>query len=167
MNWSRKPHPLETFVEWAAPIPLTIAVFWAANRFGLSLTQAAGLGTVMLAAGVAAMKAAGSPPVSCFAGGAAHHEAGGEVLGELLLEAKDEVLMLDDPLTSPSEDSRVVRLFSRGQATPGELVERIGVFLDEVRRPSPSAEATTVAQRPGDASAALHAALANIRASLR
>ena len=52
-------------------------------------------------------------------------------LGELLLEEKDSVLILDDPLVEAPTDSRVVRLFAKPEPTPGELVERISDFLGE------------------------------------
>jgi hypothetical protein len=73
-------------------------------------------------------------------------------------------LLLDDPLISIDPDSRVVRLFERQDATPGELVTRISDFLGERAAP---VSAQVQEYRPVDASAALHAALANIRASLR
>ena len=71
-------------------------------------------------------------------------------------------LLLDQPV----EDSRVVRLFgAQPLAVPGELVTRIADYLDGGRAIArPPAESGPV---PGDASAALHAALADIRRSLR
>lgn len=86
---------------------------------------------------------------------------------ELLLEAKDAVLILDDPLVDVDSDSRVVRLFERQDPTPGELVERISDFLGDGRGAAPGAQASIPPVVPADASTALHAALANIRASLR
>jgi hypothetical protein len=79
-------------------------------------------------------------------------------------------LLLDDPLLPIDEDSRVVRLFDRQPRTPGEMVARISDFL-EVRplpaQPAPVAGEAASLRRPPDASAALHEALASIRASLR
>jgi hypothetical protein len=75
-------------------------------------------------------------------------------------------LLLDDPLVEIEEDSRVVRLFDRKEATPGELVARIEGYLG-AGRPIPPRSAEEGSAAPPDASAALHAALANIRASLR
>ena len=86
---------------------------------------------------------------------------------ELLLEAKDEILDLDDPLVEPSPESRVVRLFARQEPTPGELVDRITDFLGGARQPAPVPQRSVEDQVTMDASTALHAALANIRASLR
>lgn len=78
----------------------------------------------------------------------------------------DDVLLLDDPLIEIEPESRVVQLFAKAEPTPGELVLRIEDYLGDGRRP-PAPDASTPEQRPIDASAALHAALANIRASLR
>lgn len=168
MSWAGKQHPIETLVEWTAPIPLAAAVGWAAVRLGFPAVLALALGAIALAGGLAAIRAvgrAGSSPGPQFqppAIGQSESE-----LGELLLEAKDEILLLDDPLIEPGGDSRVVRLFARAQPTPGELAQRIEGFLGEVGRTVPPVAADRFEQRPVDASAALHAALANVRASLR
>jgi hypothetical protein len=58
-----------------------------------------------------------------------------------------------------------VRLFERNDPTPGELVLRISDYLSEQGK-TPSSIDPQVEQQV-DASAALHAALANIRATLR
>ena len=76
-------------------------------------------------------------------------------------------MILDDPLVEPSLDSRVVRLFEREEPTPGELVDRIADFLGGSRQPALVPKSPVDDQFSGDASAALHAALANIKASLR
>jgi|SRR5690349_24590226 hypothetical protein len=75
-------------------------------------------------------------------------------------------LLLDDPLIEVEANSRVVRLFDRQDATPGEMVARIEDYLGDGRRRSP-VPAEEGSATPPDAHAALHAALANIRASLR
>ena len=68
----------------------------------------------------------------------------------------EEPLLLDDILTELGPDSRVVRLFDRAaMPSPGELKERIDRHLD-------AGTAFT-----GDASQALHDALAELRRSLR
>jgi hypothetical protein len=87
--------------------------------------------------------------------------------------ALDDALLLDDPLPALGADSRVVRLFAVPAVAsdvtplpaPGEMAARIEDFLG-VTRPAPPA---SVAPPPAaaDASAALHAALADIRRSLR
>ena len=98
---------------------------------------------------------------------------------ELTLDAQvetDDALLLDDPLPALDEDSRVVRLFavpaSASEATPlpapGEMAARIENFLGGTRAGPAAAEpARHAAPGAADASAALHAALADIRRSLR
>lgn len=168
MNWAEKQHPVETLVEWVAPLPLGIASAWAAKALGLSLVEAAAVGIAFLTAGFAAIRLAGkSGAVQAYRFEPAALDADPAELGELLLEAKDELLELTDPLVDVASDSRVVRLFARPEPTPGELVERITDFLGEGERPRHAATVPAEASPPVDASAALHAALANIRASLR
>jgi len=75
-------------------------------------------------------------------------------------------LLLDDPLIEIETESRVVQLFRVQDPTPGELVLRISDYLNDGRR-DPPLIAAEPNHYPVDASAALHAALANIRASLR
>lgn len=149
-----------------APVPLALAVAWAGLQLGLSAVETAAAGIAALTAGFAAMRASGvkRDPEHRFAPAA--YEAVDEELGELLLEAKDEVLILDDPLVEAAPDSRVVKLFARQDPTPGELVERISDFLSD-GRPDQGPRQIPDAGAPADASTALHAALANIRASLR
>jgi hypothetical protein len=89
----------------------------------------------------------------------------------------DECLLLEDPLPALAADSRVVRLFavpatpgdSVSLPAPGEMAARIQDFLGVGR--GGAAETDLVPERPAaiapDASAALHAALADIRRSLR
>ena len=76
-------------------------------------------------------------------------------------EAADE-LLLDDPIAPLATDSRVIQLFKpEPLPEPGELVARISDFLDHGR------ETTVADPARHDASEALHAALADIRRSLR
>lgn len=162
MNWAGKQHPLETMVEWLAPVPLALAAGWAGRHLGLTLVEAAAVSVALLTAGFAAMRFAGR---DAQGQPFAFEPAGLDELGELLLEEKDALLELTDPLGEVAPDSRVVRLFERQEPTPGELVDRISIFLgDGTARP---VSATPPAPVQEDASAALHAALANIRASLR
>ena len=157
MTRGTRAHPVERLVEWAAPAKLAAAAGWSAwQMLGLPLA-AAGAGVPALIAGFAAMR---------FIGGA----GGGECLAAFeplpFEESPEEELLLDDPLTGFDPDSRVVRLFAREEATPGEMVARIADYLaDGDRAPAFGTEEGSAA--PPDASAALHAALANIRASLR
>lgn len=155
MNWATK-HPVEVAADWGAPAVLATATGWTAWFAGFPLAAVAGVGMIVLALAVVVMRLAGSAPIAAepefepvpFA----------DAAGEL-----DE-LLLDDPLIGIERDARVVQLFARPEPTPGELVARIEDYLGDGRR-APAGEATE--QRPVDASAALHAALANIRASLR
>jgi len=166
MSWAGKQHPLEVTVEWLAPIPLALAAGWAGFRLGISLVEAIALGVVVLIAGLAVMKRIGGgrcAPLQSF------EPAVFESVepDELLLEEKDTVLELNDRLDEVASDSRVVRMFEREDPTPGELVDRIVDFLADGRRATPPDQPTAEASRLPDASAALHDALANIRASLR
>jgi hypothetical protein len=73
-------------------------------------------------------------------------------------EARSAELLLDDVLAELGPDSRVVRLFDRtAMPTPGELRPRIDRHLDSGRSSAPI----------GDASQALHEALAELRRSIR
>jgi hypothetical protein len=166
MTWAGNQHPVEALVEWLAPIPLAAAAGWASWRLGASLVVALATGIAVLAAGFIAMKFGGSARLNPAPGFAPAEFAPAE-LDELLLEEKDSILELNDRLDAILPDSRVVRLFERQDPTPGELVDRIVDFLAE-GRPSATAPRPTADARPvPDASAALHDALANIRASLR
>ena len=87
----------------------------------------------------------------------------------------EEPLELVDRIEAPASDSRVVRLFAPETiAAPGELATRIEDWLDGARqRLGEDGERRLPAATPGHgagsspASAALHAALADIRRSLR
>ncbi len=158
MEWKAKQHPFELAAEWLAPALLAIAAAWAASASGLSLAAIAAAGAIALAIGVVTMRLAGRAPIVPQAGfePVPFEETGNQV---------DE-LLLDDPLVEIAPDSRVVQLFARPEPTPGELVLRITDYLNDGRR-TPAQEMAATEQRPVDASAALQAALANIRASLR
>ena len=156
MSWASK-HPVEVIAEWIAPSRLAIAAGWAASLAALPLAGVAGAGVMALAFGVVTMRLAGRTPIAA--------EASFEPVPFEDAIAED-VLLLDDPLVEIEPDSRVVQLFTKPEPTPGELVVRIEDYLSDGRR-APAPDASTAEQRPVDASAALHAALANIRASLR
>jgi hypothetical protein len=158
MTISDKQHPVEILAEWAAPAVLAGAAAWAA--WTISHLPLAGIGAalVAMAAGLAAMRVFGEPQRE---GIEARFEP---VSFEECVE--EDVLLLDDPLGGIEPDARVARLFARDEATPGELVTRIADYLGDERRILAQA-AGEGQQTPPDASAALHAALANIRASLR
>ncbi len=158
MNWNSKQSAAERGAAIAAATCLGAAagfgIFALAPVAGLALTGAAMLGGGA-AGGIAWVmlgrvnEARGQPtfgfePVD-FPGGE---------LGELLL---------DDAVVRPAPDSRVVQLFGdQPLPEPGELALRIDDYLDEGRGAS---RRGGEGARP-DASAALHAALAEIRRSL-
>jgi hypothetical protein len=149
-------HPVERLIDWAAPATLALCCGWSAWTIaGMSAGVAAGALAMLL--GVLAMHILGrgreTPQKGAFE--------------PLPFEAPSvDELLLDDPLIDVEQGSRVVRLFDRQQETPGELVARIEGYLATGRRQADSAAAEGSAAPP-DATAALHAALANIRASLR
>ena len=168
MNWASKQHPIETLAEWGAPALLASAVGWAVRSVSLPAAIVGVAAVLAFAIGLAAMRMVGavkSLAVSQFEPVGLDPASSIAELDELLLEPKDEVLILDDPLVEPTIDSRVVRLFARPDPTPGELIERISDFLGDGRRAALEGQASPAV--PADASTALHAALANIRASLR
>jgi len=172
MTWAMKPvqkqHVFEAAAEWGAPLVLATALGWAGFRLGAPLAGVAAAVIVALAGGVGVMRKAGSNVGAMIASfEMAQIEPVEPEIGELILEEKDELLVLDDPLIEPNPDSRVVRLFERQELTPGELVDRISEFLGGARQPAPVPQRPVEDQHNVDASAALHAALANIKASLR
>jgi len=166
MSWSGKTHPIESFADWAAPVILAIAGAWAAKMAGVPPSGQAATGIAALFFGIALMRIAGkaSPArQSGFEPAAFDAEA---VQDELLLDHPLDELLLDDRLEEPDPASRVVRLFEHQDPTPGELVLRISDYLTgqgKALAPAPQA----FEQQPADASEALHAALANVRANLR
>ena len=156
MKWAGKPHPVEALADWGAPTVLACAAAWAASMAGLPLPAKAASGAMALLAGMVAMRMAGRTPLVDNAR-----------FEPVEFEPQDDegVLLLDDPLVEVAPDSRVVRLFARNDPTPGELVLRISDYLSEQGK-APTAAEPPIEQQV-DASAALHAALANIRATLR
>ena len=167
MKTAQKQHVLEAAVEWAAPLLLAAALGWAGFRLGAPLAGVFAAVIVAFAGGLGIMRRTGhAAPAAIAPFEAAAIEPVEQELGELLLEPKDEVMILDDPLVVAS-DSRVVRLFERQEPTPGELVDRITDFLGGTRQPALVPQRPVEDRQNVDASAALHAALANIKASLR
>lgn len=156
MTRGQKQHPIETLVEWLATATLASATGWSVWTL---------IGQPIAAVAAAIVTAVMSKLIVSGIGQSSAHATSAAFVPVDFEEATfaDE-LLLDDPLISIDPDSRVVRLFERPDATPGELVTRITDFLGERSAPV-SAQAPEY--RPVDASAALHAALANIRASLR
>jgi hypothetical protein len=93
------------------------------------------------------------------------------LLLDVVATAEDDALLLDDPIAPIADDSRVVRLFAPETiAAPGELAERIDHWLEGARgrvRVEQPQVASGHGPRSSSASAALHAALDDIRRSLR
>lgn len=91
-----------------------------------------------------------------------------EPAGDVLELTDQEPLLLQDPLPEPEHDSRVVQLFPRQPLpTAGELKARIDAHLErQPRHPlSPETDGEVVPLQ-ADASAALRAAIADLRRSL-
>lgn len=155
MVWAKK-HPVEVIAEWVAPALLAAAAGWAAWMAVLPWAAVAACGVMAFAVAFVAIRLTDGTVNSV------------EVAFEPvpIEDAAVDELLLDDPLVEIAADLRVVQLFAQPEPTPGELVLRIEDYLNDGRRASQS-DAAVVDQRPVDASAALHAALANIRASLR
>ena len=102
---------------------------------------------------------------------------GEEVVTPAEVAISDDCLLLDDPLPRLAGESRVVRLFApqaggpsaaTPSAGPGEMIARIEDFLGHRAGAGESRPARPADPAASDeASAALHAALADIRRSLR
>lgn len=153
MNWTEQRQAGERLLEWGAPAVLAAALGWAAAAVSGAAVAGVGAAACALVAGVLAMRRADGAQA-------------GKPLAPFSVEpidaGQDDELLLDDPLHEVTPDSRVVAMFELEAETPGALVARIADYLGE-RSPRDGAPATVAA----DAGAALHKALANIRASLR
>ncbi|MEA1073006.1 hypothetical protein [Sphingomonas sp. LY160] len=148
-------HPADLPILIGAALLLIAAAGWAAWRLSTELTPVVGMvALASLMAAFAVWKTFASDehmPLQRF-----KVESFDECVEE-------EPLLLDDPLVPVENSSRVVRLFDANGASPGDLVVRISDFLGERATPAPVVGEAAVV----DASDALYAALANIRASLR
>lgn len=162
MTIAVKQHPADRLVEWVSPAVLAAAAGWAAWTVFTQPIVGIGAAAIAFTIGMGVMRAFGTAS-------RVEPEAGFEPVSfEECVE--DDVLLLEDRLSEIEADARVVSLFAEDEATPGELVARIADYLgDESRVPVPPTPlaAEEGQQAPPDASAALHSALANIRASLR
>lgn len=168
MNWAGKQHPVETLAEWCAPAILAGALGWSAKLVGAGVSLSAIIAVASFGLGIVAIRYIGRAERELsYSFEPAKLEIDDAQLDELLLDDPVE-LLLDDPLTEVAENARVVRLFAKQEPTPGELVARIEDFLgDGARRPAPRPDANLGTQGIPDAGAALQAALANVRASLK
>ena len=159
MMWDTQVRSGEALVEWGASALLAAAIGWASATLGNSTLIGIATFAVLLPMGVVAMKRV-------------DREAETKLdLSEFAVEpleaAAEDELLLDDPLAEIAPDSRVATMFVVDQETPGAMVARIADYLgDRAPRPRSSPDAGE-GGGSADAGAALHCALANIRASLR
>lgn len=154
MNWTTQSHGGERLIEFGAPAVLAAAVGWAAMAVSGDVFAGVGVAAAAMAAGMIAMSQVGIIQPAL-------------VLSDYAVEPIDDAirdeLLLDDPLGAVAADSRV-SMFERDDeaAKPGALVARIADYLDGRISVDRGQD-----RLPADAGAALHVALANIRASLR
>ena len=159
MTWEKQIRSGEALLEWGASALLAAAIGWASATLGNSTLVGIATFAVLLPMGVVAMKRV-------------DREAETKLdLSEFAVEpleaAAEDELLLDDPLAEIAPDSRVATMFVVDQETPGAMVARIADYLgDRAPRPRSSPDAGE-GEGSADAGAALHNALANIRASLR
>ena len=168
MNLTAPAHPIERVAIAVAGSSLGAATAFATIKLaplaGLPLMSASlAAGAAMAGVGLMLLRWVGGPPATAqelepidFV----------KILAEDPLEYDE--LLLDEPVV-PEQESRVVQLFGAHQPPeplpePGELVTRIATYLDSGRG-APRAPAEPIPMR-ADATAALHAALADIRRSL-
>jgi len=148
MRASRSKGAAERVVEVVAALCLGAA-------FGMAIFKLVPLAGGALA--VAALAGFGAAAVAGFAVLVAFDGAGfATPVFDPLEFSVDEPLLLDAPLAPLDADSRVVRLFVPG---PGEMAARIDRFIETGEQVPPGGNGAG----PVDASAALHAALAEIR----
>jgi hypothetical protein len=172
MDWKAQRPAIEIAAEWIAAACVGGAGGFAcwmlapAGAGWLAAPAAGGLGAAATLFALGRVDARRGPPRERFV--PIDFADAAELAGE-----GDEALLLDDPLPALDADSRVVRLFAVAPTPdeptslpgPGEMAARIETFLGGSR--GGTAAADPVAPAATDASAALHAALADIRRSLR
>ena len=149
--WKLTRHPLERAAVAGSGLALGGAVGFAILSLTGSIAAAVSGGVVAVAVAILLLERVDLVDAAAFS-----------------LPVEDE-LLLDDPMAPVEADSRVVPLFEREQPSalpePGELVARISDYLGSGRAAAPAQDQPVAS--PADASAALHAALADIRQSLR
>lgn len=159
MGWNQKIGAVERLVEFVAALSLSAGAAFAtvvlAPLAGLALVGSAVGGALVVGGGALLLLGlVDSPGTATLDFALVDLPVAGKVEDELLL---------DDPIKAPA-DSRVVQLFGdEPLPAPGELVTRIADFLESGRGPVRE----QVQASSNEASAALHAALADIRRSLR
>lgn len=160
MGWNQKIGAVERLVEFVAALSLSAGAAFAtvvlAPLAGLALVGSAVGGALVVGGGALLLLGlVDSPGTATLDFALVDLPVAGKVEDELLL---------DDPIEAPEADSRVVQLFGdEPLPAPGELVTRIADFLESGRGPVRE----QVQASSNEASAALHAALADIRRSLR
>lgn len=184
MNWKASPPAIEIAAVTIACCGFGGAVAFAVARvapLGAGLVEACGAGTFVV---VLAGLLMGEVDRPCGPGRPVLRDTFNDPLAgddSLLLDQRidDEVLLLDDPLPVLGAESRVVQLFTGNPvdpatappalAGPGDMIARIENFLGQARGSATAAAPERRAEQAAsdDASAALHAALADIRRSLR
>ena len=165
MSWAGKQHPVEVAVEWIAPIPLAFAVGWAGGRLGLSSIEAMALGSQSSRLRFAAVRTGGGTGSVALQGFEPADFTSVE-LDELVLDEMDALLELSDRLMSPTGLARCPPVCSGG-ADAGRIGRAHRLLSRRRRSARPAESSAAEISRLPDASAALHDALANIRASLR
>ena len=158
MNWTTQRHAGERLIEWGAPAVLAAAAGWAASTVSGAMLAGAGAATLAMVAGLSAMRRADR---------AESRLTLLDYAVEPIEAATRDELLLDDPLVAVAANSRIVSMFESETETPGALVSRIADFLGERSPGDRPADQDAEHRVPTDAGAALHTALANIRASLR
>ena len=160
MNWTTQRHAGERLIEWGAPAVLAAAAGWAASTVSGAILAGAGAAALGMVAGLSAMRRADR---------AESRLTLLDYAVEPIEAATRDELLLDDPLVAVAADSRIVSMFESESETetPGALVSRIADYLGERSPGDRPADQDAEHRVPTDAGAALHTALANIRASLR
>lgn len=182
MNLKAKRPGIELAAEWTAACCLAAAAGFAVLRLTpLGLAGTVVVGLVLFAAaraGLGLVDRGHARSGMAFEAADFPTEADDPPENEVLLldDPVEDVLLLDAPVAAAAE-SRVVRLFGDADQpaappaaipAPGEMLARIEDFLGLDRGSAEADEPAIHANRASaDASAALHAALADIRRSLR
>lgn len=153
-----KPHVSDSLLDWAASLLFAGLVGYACWLVGGAKLAATGAAAgFMVGAGLLAKVAPTASALASF-----------DLQPLETQEADEGELLLDDALMAPSEGSRVVALFAAGESSPAALVARIEDYLGRDGNGRTALPAAPDGPMPMvDASAALHSALSNIRASLR
>lgn len=155
-----KENRAERALDWAASLLFAALVGYACLVVGGAKVAAMGAAAGFIVGGSLLAKVGVKP---------AHLPAFDVLPFDLPAEAEREPwdeLLLDDPIAAPEKGSRVIALFGPVDSSPAALVARIEDYLGRDNDRPAQRRLTEEAARP-DASAALHAALSNIRASLR